>query len=246
MRLGFGEAILIASLVALGWVTVGDQRAENRSNLVGMLRRERQLREEVGQLRQVQRTLKKQASALTNDPYFVERTVREEFGWRPIRDAESLRQPAEQLAAMAADAVRPRPPLTDSGDGAPEGVPLPTPLAPPPDQAGRELLAMLGYGSAMDFQRKMMSGNATGVLDDTTVARANGLLALLERIGCGSVRTFQEQQRLAADGILGKHTEQRLRQVARDRDAREARRGRAGRSAIVIHDGPHDRTRPGG
>jgi hypothetical protein len=253
MRLGFGEAILIASLVALGWVSVRDQRTANRNDLVGMVRRERDLQQDVVRLRQRQRCLENESYALANDPYYIERRVREDLGWIPLDDTSSSASQAEGLAAMALDLDRaPQNPIAQEQQDWPpqpqfQPQPRPQPPAPPPPgSAGREALAALGYLSPKDFQQKMMDGRGSGDLDETTLARANGLVAMLGRSGCPSVKAFQGKQGLAADGVLGKRTEQRLREVVRDLEQQQARRTRSARTSVIVHGGSRDRTRPGG
>jgi murein L,D-transpeptidase YcbB/YkuD len=232
MMMRFTEFLLLGCVVALGVTNFRDERAASRRRLTQMLQRERELQQDVSRLRQRKVALGHEARALRDDPYYIERRVREDLAWLPIQPVA----PASPLG----------PPGGDPGSAVVQNLlkdpraPAPQPVAP---DRGQEFLAALGYGSPAHFQRKMMQGKSTGALDGTTVARARDLLAMVQRTGCPSVKAFQAKQGLPADGVLGRQTEQRLRDVVRDRGTR---RGGSGRSGIVVHGGERDGSRPGG
>lgn len=230
-----GEVLLLACLVTLGTVSFVDHRAASRRTLRRILRMKRRLQEEVCSLRQRQRALKNEAEALRNDPYYVERMAREQLGWQPIYTPTPA-PPIDPAMPTTGTALAQRGPATT----------VPRRPRPPRSQAsrGKTLLAALGYGSAAHFQRKMMGGrSATGTIDGTTAARARGLLAMLHRSGCASVKSFQARHGLDADGILGRRTERRLIEVLR---VHHARRALSARRGVIAQGGRRESSRSGG
>ena len=225
------EALLLVTVLAIGTVVFLDQRAMNRHRLTQMLRKELLLRQQVEAMRQRELALEHERWALTNDPYYVERMVREELGWKPIHD------PTLALAV----AITYPPAIPSAAEGAFDMAPVPPTRSPEED--AQLMLSLLGYESASHFQRKMMSRHVTGKVDGQTVARASGLIALLQRVGCGSVKEFQARHGVAVDGILGRRTEQRLRDKANEYPRR--RRPENGPALARDDDGTPAR-RPGG
>ncbi|NQT86348.1 peptidoglycan-binding protein [bacterium] len=76
------------------------------------------------------------------------------------------------------------------------------------DARGTQALAALGYTSLEHFQRKMLHGPPSKVMDERTVKRAEELLSLVAGLGFDSVRALQEKQGLKPDGVLGRKTEE--------------------------------------
>jgi hypothetical protein len=219
----FTEALLLAALVAIGAVAFLDERTATRHRLRQMLLRERRLEQEIYRLRQRRRTLKIQARALSDDPYYVERLVREQLGWTPVNTPSVLLpeipEPAEDtaLAAAPTPSDRAEPAAPAARDSLPADRAAASPRAAPAGESADALLAALGYRSTKHFQRKMVGGRLTGEPDSRTTARARGLLTMLHRAGFSSVESFQRQHDLDADGILGRKTEERLRKVLASR-----------------------------
>jgi len=99
----------------------------------------------------------------------------------------------------------------------PAPAPTPQPPAGPDPTIAQPALASLGYISVEHFQSRMMRGRSDGQTDDATLARARQLNELLRRLGFGSVRSFQQRNRLTADGVMGRRTEQRALALLRQR-----------------------------
>jgi hypothetical protein len=220
------EVVLYSVLAALGAYSFCHERAWGRRRLGGLAARERRLALDVRRLRQRERDLRAEARALRTDPYYVERTIREQFGWRPVPGSARVVPPIDVptvgdspgvLARIVPSLRVPQPSATRP----PGPAPAPTPRAPAPRPAvdpDRRLLASLGYTSVSHFQRKMMRGHATGRIDGATRARARQMAARLQRLGHTSVQAFQRAHGLTVDGIYGRRTEQAA--------IRELRRGR--------------------
>ncbi|MBM4038163.1 MAG: hypothetical protein FJ290_06570 [Planctomycetes bacterium] len=225
------EAILMSCLVVLGVVNYRERSADNRSRLAALLRREEAIAREVAALHHRGRALRREADALAHDRYYVERVARADLGWRPspFRDP-GIAPPLEPPTAIvqAPPPVFPQPVAPAPRPPAPSPAPAPTPApvlpAPRPDPAiVQQAIAALGYESAEHFQSKMMGGRSLGQLDTPTLARAQQLNALLRQLGYNSVKSFQQRNRLTADGIMGRRTEQRALDLLRRRAPRRSR-----------------------
>jgi len=242
------ETILIGVLVALGVVGFQRETERDRQHLEQLLQRERELEAETSALRDRGRALRRQGDALESDRYYVERVARAELGWRPSPARDPILPPnapvptpaPSMMAQNLPDSTRPllpqvNPPAPPPAPPPPAQPPGQPPAQPPAPPAGGDALVLLGYDSIEHFQRKMMSGNASGALDDATVARARKLVELLRRLGFDSVKAFQQRNGLAADGVLGRRTEQRALDLLRRK-----RPGRAG-SSYLADNGKHKR-----
>ncbi|HPD15490.1 MAG TPA: hypothetical protein PLE19_11095 [Planctomycetota bacterium] len=222
------EAILIGCLAALGVVSFREQSAANQAHLAALLCRERRETAALAALRERGRALRREAEALTADRYYIARLARADLGWRPAPASDPglppLDVPAMPPSALVqslpsvpptlpavAPPPAPRPPAPPAASPAPSG-----PARPAPDRSGAQrTLAALGYSSVEHFQAKMMGTRSDGVLDETTVTRAQQLSELLRRLGYDSVKTFQQRNRLPADGVMGRRTEQRALELLR-------------------------------
>lgn len=236
------EVILMACLAGLGTVSFRERRAETERELGVLLRRERALAADVAALRRHGRALRREADALERDRYYVERLARADLGWRPggERDYGPL-PPLEPPSALvqgppslpptlpspiAPQAQRPPAPQPPSVAQVPPPSLPPAPLPVPPPAPGpdpalvRQAIASLGYTTPGHFQTKMMGGRSDGRLDDATLNRARQLTALIRQLGYSSVKAFQERNRLVADGIMGRRTEQRALELLRRRTPR--------------------------
>jgi peptidoglycan hydrolase-like protein with peptidoglycan-binding domain len=80
----------------------------------------------------------------------------------------------------------------------------------------------------------MMRGRTDGLGDPATLARVQQLNGLLRRLGYDSVKAFQQRNRLTADGVMGRRTEQRALDLLRRRAP-----GRSG--TLVAASGRHRR-----
>ena len=230
------EAILMSCLIVLGVVNYRERSADNRSRLSAMLRREQALTRDVAALRQKGRALRRESDALAHDRYYVERWARADLHWRPnpLLDP-GIAPPFEppSALAMAPPPVVPPPMTPGVRPPAPAPSPVPSPVpgpvpapapAPRPDPAlVQQAITSLGYASAEHFQSKMMGGRSDGQIDTATLARAQQLSTLLRQLGYDSVKTFQQRNRLTADGIMGRRTEQRAVEVLRRRSPRRSR-----------------------
>ncbi len=226
------EAILMSCLVVLGVVNYRERSAGNRARLAALLRREAALTSDVAALRHKGRALRQEAEALTCDRYYVERVARTDLGWRPspLRDP-GIAPPLEPPTAIVQAPPPVVPPPAVAGvrppTPAPSPAPAPGPAPPPtprPDPAlVHQALASLGYASPEHFQSKMMGGRSAGQLDTPTLARAQQLNALLRQLGYDSVKSFQQRNRLTADGVMGRRTEQRALDLLHRRAPRRSR-----------------------
>ena len=199
------ETLLFGILVVVGVCSFRQESEWNQYRLGSLHARERQVAAVVRHLRQRQRDLRAESAALSTDPYYVERMVREQFGWRPPSGSVPAVSPdgVPTLGGSPGELARTMP----SVDPTPPSPPSPPSPPPPPADPDRQLLADLGYRSVPHFQRKMMSGQASGDLDRATRQRARAMMALLKRVGYVSVREFQQAHRLTPDGIYGRRTE---------------------------------------
>lgn len=235
------EAILIACLVALGAVGFHEQSSRSQRELAELLRRERGLTRELAGLRTRGRCLRREADALRYDRYYVERVARADLGWRPNTPGEPGLGPPGMPEAIAAapntllpmspqaPPVTPQPlgptPPPPTGPVAQAPAPPSAPPAPSPADtaAAQPAVAAIGYSSVEHFQTKMMDGRPGGMTVQATLARAQQLGQLLQRLGYDSVKAFQKRNRLTPDGVLGRSTEQRalalLRRKAPTRSA---------------------------
>ncbi|MFP4056752.1 MAG: hypothetical protein ACLF0G_07775 [Candidatus Brocadiia bacterium] len=203
------EAFLFALLLVLATTAFRQAHQRNRQLRARLVRREAALRRNIACLQDAKRHLRREVAALHGDRYYLERMARAHLRWRP-RGGDAgcapyappgYRQEAEVLARGPAVSGGPHP------DG-------PRALSP---GNGRALLSALGYDSVEHFQRKMMSDHVTGEVDMPTVQRARELVTILRKLGFGSVEAFQREHGLKPDGILGRRTEQRARELLRTR-----------------------------
>lgn len=242
------EAILTACLVALGVVGFREQSARNQRELSELLRREQALTRELTALRLRDRCLRREADALQHDRYYIERVARADLGWRPSSQGEPGLSPPgmPDAVALAPNSLLPMSPVPSPGTPqappapgptqppapgpvTPQPSPLPIPPGAPPATpqadaaAAQQVVAVLGYSSVEHFQAKMMNGRADGAAGQATLARAQQLAQLLQRLGYDSVKAFQKRNRLTPDGVMGRVTEQRalalLRRKAPTRSA---------------------------
>jgi hypothetical protein len=230
------EAFLFAVLIVLGVTGFRQERERSAQRLAGALERERELAAEIQRLDGRRRELRAEAIALNTDTYYVERMARLHLGWRPV----------EEPAGAPADVpTREGPPGALVRNVPGPAPPPPAPVAPRPGPAehGRQFLAVLGYRSVEHFQRKMMPGRATGELDAPTCQRAGHLVAMLQVLGFGSVKAFQERHGLRADGIFGRRSEERAIALLQAQQPSGRRQGPAG---VVVHNGDEKPDRPDG
>ena len=192
------EAFLLACGLVVGLVAFRRESARNQATLLALVRRERALAAAVRRLRRREYALRQECRALLNDPYYIERVARAELGWRPAPGRPIGPSLPAALVAQALPSLEPR---------------LPRPGAPEPAPSAKECLAWLGYESVEHFQRKMMGGRVTGVLDAATEARARALRTMVLSLGFRSVRDFQRRCGLKPDGILGRRTERKLNEM---------------------------------
>jgi hypothetical protein len=230
------EAILMSCLIVLGVVNYRERSSENRSRLAAMLAREQALTRDVAALREKGRALRREADALAHDRYYVERVVRADLRWRPspLRDP-GITPPFEPPSAIALapppvvplpvtpGGRAPAPPPTPSPVPSPVPGPAPAPVPRADPTLVQQAIASLGYDSPEHFQSRMMGRRPDGQADAATLARAQQLNALLRQLGCDSVKTFQQRNRLAADGVMGRRTEQRALDLLRRRSPRRSR-----------------------
>lgn len=216
------EAILIGCLAALGVVSFREQSAANQAQLAALLSRERRETAALAALRERGRALRREGEALTQDRYYIARLARADLGWRPAPLGEPgpspLEVPGMPPSAVAQGLPRMPPTLPPAAPPAPPAAPTPPSEPPRPalDRAGAQrTLAALGYTSVGHFQAKMMGTRSDGVLDEPTITRARQLSELLRRLGYDSVKTFQQRNRLSADGVMGRRTEQRALELLR-------------------------------
>jgi len=237
--------ILFGILVVLGVHSFRQQSLWNRRRLAWLRVRERRLARAVGALRQEQRDLRAEARALCTDHYYVERTLREELGWRPLphrvpagapAGAPGMGVPGRELVLAVPRLAPAAPPATGPLPGAASRAPAAPGPAPARRQedVDRALLAWLGYGSVSRFQRKMMRGRGAGEMDGATRRRARGMVAMLRRVGYESVRAFQARHGLVPDGIYGRLTERAVVQALRRTQG------------VVVEGGSRPGHRPGG
>lgn len=246
--MAFREGILIAILIALGAVAFREKRAQNARRLEAVLERKRRLATAIRDIHARCVALRAQMDAFQNDPYYIERVAREELGWVPPGgdvpgDLPGSDPPAGTEATELARVAPGRSGPPREGDGRP---PQPRNWQEPDQDdpaEGQGLLATLGYDSASHFQRKMMSGRRTGVLDEATRSRARQVLAMLHGLGCESVKEFQVRHGLTTDGIFGRRTELCARELLR---AQRPCRRPWGRTGIVAHQDGSVAPRPGG
>ena len=204
------DIILFGILVAVGVLRFQGERAWGARHLAALRARERSLGCDVRRLQQRRRGLRGEGRALSSDPYYVERTLREQYGWGPPRrpaGVPALAEPGGELARV----------VPGFGPTGPRATRPPQPVQPsrpepprPQVDADRALLERLGYTSVAHFQRKMMGGSGSGALDGATRARARRMMALLQGVGYTSVRAFQRGRGLTADGIYGRRTERAI------------------------------------
>ena len=250
--MAFREGILIAILIALGAVAFREKRAQNARRLEAVLERKRGLATAIRDMKARCVALRAQIDALQNDPYYIERVAREELGWVPPGgdvpgdSPGSDPPPGTEVTELARVAPgRSGPPR--EGDGrSPQRATQPPNWQEPDENdpaEGQGLLATLGYDSASHFQRKMMSGRRTGVLDEATRTRARQVLAMLRGLGCESVKEFQLRHGLTTDGVIGRRTERCARELLR---AQRPCRRPWGRTGVVAHRDGSVAPRPGG
>lgn len=194
------EALLLACALGVGLVAFRRESGRNRAALVRLLRRERALATTTRRLREREHALRQECRALLSDPYYIERVARAELGWRP----EPGRPIGPSLPAEAALVAQGVPSLEPT-------LPQATVVRQP--ASASECVAWLGYESVRHFQCKMMPGRASGRLDGATAARARALRAMVIGLGFSSVRAFQRRCGLKPDGILGRRTEQKLKEM---------------------------------
>jgi len=240
--------ILFAAFIALGVFTFREERLRNRARLARLIRRQRRLRQEVQKLHRERVDLRREADALRSDRYYVERVARHQLAWRP--SAQERHPSAPQLPPLGrqpGELVEGLPSLPPSLPGPvgpaprPATVRAPQPPRQPQADRDRRLLACLGYRSVDHFQCKMMRGRPSGVLDDATRVRVRDLANALRQLGFESVKEFQARHRLTPDGIYGRRTERRVRQLLRRRSRAAGRSSR-----VIVHRGPIDHRRSGG
>jgi len=227
------DVVLFGLLAAVGAYGFRWAREGNREHLAALRDLERDVAAEAARLRQQHRELRAEAKALRSDPYYVERLLREQHGWRPSHLPEEAAPPAPvpppadpagELAHVTPQPAPPAPHVADPPQPVQQQPPPVEPSAPepppqpPPADADRELLGALGYTSVAHFQRKMMNGHGSGELDEATRLRIRSVAVLLRRLGYASVTDFQRAHGLGADGIYGQKTEQAvIRELRRHR-----------------------------
>ncbi len=194
------EALLLACALVVGLIAFRRESARNQATLLSLVRRQRALSAAVRRLRQREHALRQECRALLTDPYYIERVARAELGWRPA--------PGRRIGPSV-----PLEPVLVA-EGLPSLEPsLPQATAPRREPTPRECLAWLGYESVEHFQRKMMRGKASGVLDAATVARLRSLRAMVLSLGFRSVAELQRHCGLKPDGIFGRRTERKLNEL---------------------------------
>ena len=233
------DIILFGLLMAVGAFCFHRGHERDRRHVAALRAREAEVARDVARLRGRHHALRAEAHALRTDPYYVERTLREQYGWRPPRrlveavppvDVPPLVDPGDALADAGVDLPlmvprEPEPPQPVQQQDPPPVQPSPPEPPQPRVDADRELLERLGYTSVAHFQRKMLPDHRTGELDEASRLRVRTLAALLQRAGYASVRDFQRANGLTVDGVYGQRTERAV--IA------ELRRGRS----IVVEDG---------
>jgi len=212
MLMSVREILLFACVVALGTWGLREQSFRSRRRLDHQLRRARSLAREVQALRKQQHSLRREAYALRSDRYYVERVARAQLGWRPGSSQPPMGPPGNYPPLDGPPAV-----LVQHLPGLAPTLPSPAAMPPPQRPSGQELLSWLGYGSVAHFQRKMMQGQQAGVLDAATIGRAQQLVDMLRAMGFPSVKAFQQRNGLAPDGVFGRRTEQRARELLHER-----------------------------
>lgn len=216
------DVILFALLIAVGAYRFHFERQASRRHLWALGARQREVATTVASLSLRHRALRAEAKALRSDPYYVERTLREQYGWRPPRrpaeaappvEMPTLAEPGGELASVV-PGLEPPPPRTVDPPRPVQPGPAepvqPSPPEPPQPEVDpdRALLERLGYTSVAHFQRKMTQAEPTGELDAATRRRIRQMAALLRRVGYTSVKDFQRAYALTVDGIYGRRTEQ--------------------------------------
>ena len=236
------DIVLFGLLMAVGAFCFHRERERDRRHLAALRAREAEVAREVARLRGRQRALRAEAEAIRTDPYYVERVLRDQYGWRPPRRLVEAVPPVD-----VPPLVDPGGALVDAGVGLPPTVPRepepPQPVQqqdPPPVQpsrpeppqpqadADRELLERLGYTSVAHFQRKMLPDHRTGELDEPTRLRVRTLAALLQRAGYVSVRDFQRAPGLTVDGVYGQRTQRAVMAELRRRRSVIVENGHSG------------------